>query len=199
MGLCNQILHPCQRIPEEAAVAQPTQDLKGPVQDQNGVLHRSRPQDHDQETFIGSQGGVSVFGNTRQAESFQERDRLGLRHPRGKRLVVLGDQGDVAPDREVRQERNLRGDRSQAGPIDRREDCQGLVESFFTVEEIQMNRTINDSTSMMTIDKKTLTMPLRTEIGILVNSREALMPSRIGITVMKKPKKAHLTIRTRMS
>ena len=45
---------------------------------------------------------------------------------------------------------------------------------------------------MIIIAAKTLTIPLETAIGILVNSCDALKPERIGINVMKKPKITHL-------
>jgi hypothetical protein len=52
---------------------------------------------------------------------------------------------------------------------------------------------INDSTSMKTIAIKTSTMPLRTDMGILVRSFVACNPKRIGIKVIKKPNAQHFT------
>lgn len=64
---------------------------------------------------------------------------------------------------------------------------------------VMMDLANNDSTSIITIDRKTLTMPLRTAMGMLVNSCDALNPKRIGIRVIKKPKAVHLNMRITIS
>jgi len=40
---------------------------------------------------------------------------------------------------------------------------------------------------MITMAEKTFTMPWETTMGILVNSRDARNPKRMGIKVMKNP------------
>jgi hypothetical protein len=55
-----------------------------------------------------------------------------------------------------------------------------------------MKLRINENTSIKTMAMKTLTMPFRTAMGMLVSSFEARRPNRIGIKVIKKPNVAHL-------
>jgi len=95
--------------------------------------------------------------------------------------MVLADQGDVAPHGQVRDQGNLRGNQPQMRSVFRQKCIQRCLQCIFAIEESQMNLTIDDSTSMVMMAMKTLTMPFRTAMGMLVSSLEALKPTRIGI------------------
>jgi hypothetical protein len=113
--------------------------------------------------------------------------------------VVLADEGDVAPDGQIGYQGDLQGNEGEMRPVNGQEFLQSLFERPFIFEEPQMNLKIDDNTSMVTMARKTLTIPFNTEIGMLVSSFDAFKPSRIGISVMKNPKVAHLIIRMKIS
>jgi len=71
------------------------------------------------------------------------------------------------------------------------EVIQFLAERDFIFKQIQKKIRVNDSTSIKIIAIKTSTMPLRTDIGMLVRSFEACNPKRMGIKVIKKPNVQH--------
>src|SRR4030042_1263860 len=168
------------------------QDTERLVQDQNGVLDHRRPEEHGIETFFLRQGGISFLRNRVHPHAVEETiDRyLGLMP--GHILVILSDQGNIAPDGQVRDEGRLQRDEAQPRLVSRDEIPQFLLKLLFAFEEPQMNLTIDDSTSMIMMAEKTFTIPLSTATGMFVSSCEAFMPRMTGIRVMKKPKAAHL-------
>jgi hypothetical protein len=84
--------------------------------------------------------------------------------------VVLEYQADVAPDVQVGNQRSSFGYQSYLKFMSLNKIRKLSFEFFTTVKQPYMNLIIDDNTSIMTIDKNTLTMPLSTEMGMLVSS-----------------------------
>jgi hypothetical protein len=107
--LCKQIINRAQGLVEEKAVTMGSQDLKRSFNDQDALGNRDGAEQHGAESFLCTQVGISPV-----------EDRLHLKTPEQvsrhvggltdrQIFVVLLDQGDIDPDIQVRDERDVDG------------------------------------------------------------------------------------------
>lgn len=170
MGFCNQIIYLAEGFREKSSIRQVGRDPKGPIQNDNGVADHRCTDQHDAEALLRREGRVSFLCGGGDAEAFQKIQGQRLCLFPGHVLVVLPDQSNVAPHGQIGYQRDLQRNQSKALMVIRQEKRQCPLQGLFIFEESQMNLTIDDSTSMVTMARKTLTIPFNTAIGILVSS-----------------------------
>ena len=134
MGFCNQIIHLPKGIRKESAIAAVGQDSERPVQNDDGVPDHRGPDEHDPKEILRLQRGSSLLGDPGQTEPSQEAHGNGLGLLPGGVLMVLADQGNVAPHGQVRDQGNLQGDEPKIRPVFRQKCIQGRLQRGFAIE-----------------------------------------------------------------
>lgn len=162
-------------------------NLKRLIDQNHGVLDHRSPKQHDAKTLFSVQRRVAPVGNRPETKALQARERKLPGLPPGHIFVILLDQGDVHVHILIGNQRHILGNRRSLQGKSPQKLLLRLPERLFVVKIIYSNFVINDSTSIIRIAAKTFTMPWDTTTGMLVSSRDARRPKRMGISVMKNP------------
>ncbi len=161
--------------------------LKRLVDQNHGVLDHRGSEQHHAKTLFGAQRGVAPEGDGPEAESLQARKRQLPGLPLGHVFMILLDQGDVHVHILIGNQRHVFGYRRRLQGVVPQKLFLRLPERLLVVKVIYSNFVMNDSTSIIKMAPKTFTMPWDTTTGMLVSSRDARRPKRIGISVIKNP------------
>ena len=97
----------------KAAVTVRRKYFKRSVQDKNALGNHGCPQHHGTESFLFSQVGVSLVKNGFHLKSPEQLPRHFSGLINRKVFMVLLDQGNIYPDVQVRDERNINGNPAQ--------------------------------------------------------------------------------------
>lgn len=162
-------------------------NLKRTVDQNHGILNHRGPKQHDAKALFGIQRRIAPVGDPPEAKALQARERKLPGLSPGYVFVILLDQGDVRVHILIGNQRHILGNRRGLQGIVPQKLLLRLPERLFTVKIIYSNFVINDSTSIISMAAKTFTMPWDTTTGILVSSRDARRPKRMGMSVIKNP------------
>lgn len=162
-------------------------DLKRLVDQNHGVLDHRSPKQHHAKPLFGVQRRIAPVGNRPEAETLQARERELPSLPLGYIFMILLNQSDVHIDILIGNQRHVLGYRGGLQGMVPQKLLLRLPERLFAVKIIYSNFVINDSTSIISMAAKTFTMPWETTTGMLVSSRDARRPKRMGISVIKNP------------
>lgn len=136
MSLCNQIIQFPQVLHNKTPVPDVGQDAKRSVQNQDGIPDSRCPNEHGAETLFRLQGRISLVRNRSHAQAAEKILREGSCLMPGHILVVLPDQGNIAPDGQVGDKGRLQGHKSQSRLVRHDETLQFLLQVLFVFEEV---------------------------------------------------------------
>lgn len=161
--------------------------LKWLVNQNHGVFDHRGPKQHHAKPLFRAERGVAPAGNGPEAKALQARECKLLSLSPGHIFMILLDQSDVHVHILIGNQRHFLGYRRGLQGIVPQKLLLRLPKRLFAVKIIYSNFVINDSTSIISIAAKTFTMPWDTTTGMLVSSRDARRPKRMGISVIKNP------------
>ena len=162
-------------------------NFKGLVNDDQCVLHHGRSQEHCVKSLFLCQNRIAPLGDMFNSQTLQILQDQFLRLVTGQIFMIFLNQRYVHIHILVGKQRKIKRNRGSLQRMFQQELLKRVCKSLFVIKIIQNNFVMNDSTSIIIMAAKTLSMPCETTTGILVSSLDARSPKRMGINVMKNP------------
>ena len=136
MGLCNQIVQFPQALHNKTGIPQVGQDAERLIENQLDIADHHGPNEHGAEALLRRQGRISLVHDRGHAQPKQKGFGEPSRLLPGHILVVLPDQGNIAPDGQVGDKGRLERYKPQPRLARRDKTLQRLLQFLFIFEEV---------------------------------------------------------------